>query len=133
MLRVHHYIVRKRKKLNVLGKDVSGQFSFWGGCWNEHVTVPAQWEEDSRCAFLITSTHGRLLVLGVNPFTKVRCTGFADGDYLWDLSLGQCTGDGKFDGETFLGRLLIFFLGQRGRGRGGDRASTDESFSEDDV
>ena len=28
------------------------------------------------------------------------------------------TGDGKFDGETFLGGLWMFFLGGRGRGRG---------------
>jgi hypothetical protein len=40
------------------------------------------------------------------------------GACLWDLSLGQCTGDGRFDGETYLGGLLIFFLGGRGRGRG---------------
>ena len=31
-----------------------------------------------------------------------------------------------------MGRLLIFFLGGRGRGRGGVRASTAESFSQDD-
>ena len=69
----------------------------------------------------------------MDPFAEVRCTGFADGDCLWDLSLGQRNGDGKFDGETFLGRLLIFFLGGRGRGRGGPRASTAESFSQDDA
>ncbi len=40
------------------------------------------------------------------------------GACLLNLSLGQCTGDGRFDGETFLGGLLIFFLGGRGRGRG---------------
>jgi hypothetical protein len=33
----------------------------------------------------------------------------------------------------FLGRLLIFFFGGRGRGRGGVRASTAESFSQDDT
>ena len=43
----------------------------------------------------MVSTRGRLLVLGVDPFAEVRCTGFADGDYLWDLSLGQRTGDGE--------------------------------------
>jgi hypothetical protein len=36
----------------------------------------------------------------------------------WDLSLGQLTRDGRFDGETFLGGLLIFSLGGRGRGKG---------------
>ena len=51
--------------------------------------------------FLMTSTRGRLLVLGVDLFAGVRCTGFTDGDCLWDLSLGQRTGDGKFDGEAF--------------------------------
>jgi hypothetical protein len=34
-------------------------------------------------------------------FPGVRCTGFTDGDCLWDLSLGRRTGDGKFDGESF--------------------------------
>ena len=64
----------------------------------------------------MASTRDRLLVLGVDPFTEVPCTGFTDGDCLWDLSLGHRTGDGKFDGETFLGRLLIFFLGGVGEG-----------------
>ncbi len=36
------------------------------------------------------------------------------GSWLWDLSLGQSTGDGRFDGETFLVGLLIFLLGGRG-------------------
>ncbi len=39
------------------------------------------------------------------------------GDCLWDLSLGQRTGDEKFDGETFFGWVVDFFLG----GRGGKR------------
>ena len=49
----------------------------------------------------MVSTRVRWRVLGVNPFEGVRCTGFVDGDFLWDQSLGQRTGDGKFDGETF--------------------------------
>ncbi len=53
--------------------------SFWGGCWNEPVAVPAQWQEGSRYAFLMTSTLGHLLVFGWESFTWVRCTGFADG------------------------------------------------------
>jgi hypothetical protein len=40
------------------------------------------------------------------------------GAYLWDLCLDKYTGDGISHGETFLGRLWIFFLGGRGRGRG---------------
>ncbi len=54
------------------------------------------------------------------------------GACLWDLSLGQRTGDGRFDGETFLGGLLIFFLG----GRGGEeelQGMTGETFSQDDA
>ena len=43
----------------------------------------------------MASTSGRLLVLGVDPFEEVRWTGFTDGDGLWDLSLGQRTGDGE--------------------------------------
>jgi hypothetical protein len=45
------------------------------------------------------------------------------GSCLWDLSLGHRTGDGRFDGEVFLGGLLIFFLGGRGRGRGVTRGT----------
>ena len=51
--------------------------------------------------FLMASTCVHLRVLGVNPFEVVPCTGFTDGECLWDLSLGHRTGDGKFDGETF--------------------------------
>jgi hypothetical protein len=66
---------------------------------------------------------------GVNPrsFAGFGCesfvgvsssyTGFTGGDCLWDLSLGRYTGDGKFDGETFLGRLWMFFLGGTRGGR----------------
>jgi hypothetical protein len=68
--------------------------------------------------FLMTSKCGHLLVLGVNPFPGVRCTGSTDGDCLWDLSLGQCTDEGKFDGETFWVGCGCFFLGGRGKGRG---------------
>jgi hypothetical protein len=64
------------------------------------------------------STRGRLLVLGGNPLHGSDTPDSRMGDCLWDLSLGQRTGDGRFDGETFLGGLLIFFLGGRGRGRG---------------
>ena len=101
--------------------------SFWEGCRNEPVAVPAQWQEDSKSAFLMASTRGRLLVLGVDPFAEVRCTGFADGDCLWDLSLRQRTGDGKIDGETFLGRLLIFFFGGAGEGKRNSRARNTET------
>ena len=62
---------------------------------------PAQWQEGSKHAFLMASTRGRLLVLGVDPFAEVRYTGFADGDCLWDLSLGQRTGEGKLEGRRF--------------------------------
>jgi hypothetical protein len=47
---------------------------------------------------------------GCESLGGVNFTGFADGDCLWDLSLGRYTGDGKFDGETFLGRLWMVCL-----------------------
>ena len=53
----------------------------------------------------------------------------AYGMYHWV----KYTGHGKSHGETFLGWSLIFFLGGRGRGRGSARASTAESFSQDDA
>jgi hypothetical protein len=65
----------------------------------------------------MTSTCGRLLVLGGNPLHGSDTLDSRMGACLWDLSLGQRTGDGRFDGETFLVVLLIFFLG----GRGGER------------
>ena len=65
----------------------------------------------------MASTRGRLLVLGGNPLHGSDALDSRMGACLWDLSLGQRTGDGRFDGETFLGGLLIFFLG----GRGGKR------------
>jgi hypothetical protein len=52
----------------------------------------------------------------VDPFTGVHYTGFTDGDCLWDLSFGQCTGDGKFDGETFWVGCGWFSLGGVGEG-----------------
>ena len=88
--------------------------SFRGGCWNEPVVVSRAMVEDSKIAFLMVSTRGRMLDLGVDPFAEFRCTGFADGDCLWDLSLHR-TGDVKLEGDV-LGRMLIFFfLGERGR------------------
>jgi hypothetical protein len=55
---------------------------------------------------------------GWESFAWVRYTGFTDGDLPMTSIPGAHTGDGRFDGETFLGGLLIFFLGGRGRGRG---------------
>ena len=79
---------------------------------------PAQWQEGSKHVFLMVSTCGRLLVLGGNPLHGSDALDSRMGACLWDLSLGQRTGDGRFDGEAFWGGLLIFFLGGRGTGRG---------------
>ena len=76
----------------------------------------------------MSSTRGRSLVLGMDPLQYSDALDLWMGACLWDLCLDKYTGDGRFDGETFSGRVLIFFLGGRGRGRGGARASTDESF-----
>ena len=40
---------------------------------------------------------------------------------------------GKIDGETFLGRLLIFFFGGVGEGKRNSRARNAETFSQDDA
>jgi hypothetical protein len=61
--------------------------------------------------FLTASAHGHLWVLGVNPCAGVHFTWILDGDCPGNLSLGRHTGDGKSDGETFLGRMWMFFLG----------------------
>jgi hypothetical protein len=65
---------------------------------------------------LTVSARGHLWVLGVNPCSGVHCTWIPDGDCPGNLSLGRHTGDGKSDGETFLGRTWIFFLGGTGGG-----------------
>ena len=90
--------------------------SFWGGCWNEPVVVPTRWQEVFRYTFLMASTHRRFLVLGGNPLHGSDALDSRMGACLWDLSLGQRTGDGKYDGETFLGRTWMFFFWE-GRGR----------------
>jgi hypothetical protein len=69
---------------------------------------------------------------GCEYLAGVSCTGFTDGDCLWDLSLGR-TGDGKFDGQTFLGRLWMIFLGGSGGGRESVRARQQGRFSLDDA
>jgi hypothetical protein len=52
---------------------------------------------------------------------------------LGNLSLGQHTGDGKSDGQTFLGRTWMFFLRGVGEGKRKCQDSTAESFSQDDT
>ncbi len=59
----------------------------------------------------MTSTRGHLFVLGGNPLYGSDTLDSRMGVWSWDLSLGQSTGDGRFDRETFLGGLLIFFGG----------------------
>jgi hypothetical protein len=56
------------------------------------------------------------LVLGVDPFAEVRCTGFADGDCLWDLSLRQRTGDGQDGWGDVFGEVVDFLLWGGGGG-----------------
>jgi hypothetical protein len=92
------------------------------------VAVPAQWQEGLRCAFLMESTCGRLLVLGRNPLHGSDVLGSRMGASLWDLSLGQHTGDGKLDGETFLCRTWMFFLGGAGEGKRNSRARLPRRF-----
>jgi hypothetical protein len=53
----------------------------------------------------------------VNPCVGVRCSWIPDWDCPGNLSLGRLTGEGKSDGETFLGRMWMFFLGGVGRKR----------------
>ncbi len=43
----------------------------------------------------MTSTRGLLLVLGGNPLHGSDALDSRMGDCLWDLSLGQLTGDGE--------------------------------------
>ncbi len=84
--------------------------------------------------FLMGSTRCHLLVLGVDPFAGVHYTGFVNGDYLRDLPLGQHTGDGKFDGETFWVGCGSFFSWGLGEGKRNSRArSAWIVFSLDDV
>jgi hypothetical protein len=89
----------------------------------------------------MVSTCGLSLVLGVDPFPGVLCTGFANGDCLWDLSLGvpgiprlgHHTGNGKFDGETFWVGYGWFFSWGSGGGKSNSRSRYCSLFSQDDA
>ncbi len=77
------------------------------------------------CSREVTRGFDRRVLDGVNErslagfgwesFAWVRYTGFTDGGLPMTSIPGTLTGDGRFDGGTFLGGLLIFFLGGRGR------------------
>jgi hypothetical protein len=84
------------------------------------------------CALDGVSTRS-LPGFGFESFVVVRCTGFMNGDCPGNLSLGQHTVDGKYDGETFLGRTWMFFSGRNGGGKGDSRARAVETFSQDDT
>ena len=60
----------------------------------------------------MASTRGRLLVLGGNPLHGSDTLDSRMGSCLWDLSLGQRTGDGRFDGETFLVEVSLHQMRQ---------------------
>ena len=107
--------------------------SFWGGCWNEPVAVPARWQEGSRCAFLMASTRGRLLFLGGNPLHGSDALDSRMGACLWDLSLGQRTGDGDMMGRRFWVGRGCFFSGGGGGGKRDSRERAVETFSQDDA
>jgi hypothetical protein len=81
----------------------------------------------------MVSTRGRLLVLGGNPFHGSDALDSRMGACLWDLSLGQHTGDGKLDEATFLGRTWMFFSGGSGGGEEELQGTTVETFSQDDA
>ena len=81
----------------------------------------------------MSSTCGRLLVVGGNPLHGSDAQDSRMGACLWDLSLGQRTGDGRCDGETFLGRTWMFFSGRGGGGKRDSRARAVETFSQDDA
>ena len=73
------------------------------------------------------------MVLAGNPLRGSDALDSRMGASLWDLSLGQRTGDGKYDGETFLGRTWMFFLGGAGEGKWNSRTCAVETFSQDDA
>jgi hypothetical protein len=81
----------------------------------------------------MASTRGRLLVLGGNLLHGSDAQDSRMGACLWDLSLGQHTGDRKIDGETFLGRTWMFFSRGGGGGEEELQGTTDETFSHDDT
>ena len=86
----------------------------------------------------MASTRGRLLVLGGSPLHGSDALDSRMGACLWDLSLGQRTGDGDLMGRHFgVGYGWFFFRalvgGGRGRGRGNSGARPAESFSQDDA
>ena len=75
----------------------------------------------------MASTRGRLLVLGGNPVHGSDALDSRMGACLWDLSLGQHTGDGKPDGRRFWVGRGCFFLGGAGEGKRNSRARNAET------
>ncbi len=72
--------------------------------WTMRISIPLT--VSARAHF---NESDSLAGFGCESFEVALSTGFMDGDYPGNLSLGQQTGDGKFDGETFLGRTWMFF------------------------
>ena len=75
----------------------------------------------------MVSTRGRLLVLGGNPLHGSDALDSRMGACLWDLSLGQHTGDVKPDGRRFWVGRGCFFLGGAGEGKRNSRARNAET------
>jgi hypothetical protein len=75
-----------------------------------------------------TYLNRSLAGFGWESFAWVRYTGFTDGGLPMGSIPGARTGDGRFDGETSLGGLLIFFLGGTGEGKRSSRVRLPERF-----
>ncbi len=100
-------------------KNDSYRVTFWLECTT--VVVPVQWQEGSTVSFLmVVSTSGHLLVLGGNPLYGSDALDSRMGACLWDLSLGQRTGDGEVWWGDVFGWVVDFFLGGP---RGEEKAS----------
>ena len=80
----------------------------------------------------MVSTRGRLLVLGVNPLYGSDALDSRMGACLWDLSLGQRTGDGDLMGNHFRVGCWFFSWGDEG-GEEELQGTTAEAFFADDA
>jgi hypothetical protein len=100
----------KEKKLMSLGRMFPGSFPID----RAHVAVAfllgRLLERVHHCSRVMTRGIDSRVLDGVNVWSLA---GFGWESFAW-VRYHQRTGDGRFDGETFLGGLLIFFLGGRG-------------------
>jgi hypothetical protein len=110
----------------------------WGFRSSDEVSHFLGGTRHGRCVRVMTRGFEMCVLHGVNvcslpssrceSFAGVRCTGFADRDYLWDLSLVGSLVMGNLMGRRFGWVVDGFFLGGTGEGKRNSRSRTTVCF-----